>query len=275
MTFMDRALARRLEATEGTVCMSFAQGRAALEPAHAAAWQDFDGTLATFDGVGSPMTQTFGLGVGSDAPVTAETLAPIEAFFDARGAATQHEVSPLAGVEVYALLVERGYRPVELSTLLVQPLDRPPTLAPLAPGLHVAPLDPARRDAWAAASAAGWGGDEATTAFILGLAAVATASPLRAHYLVARGDAIVATASLAIVGDVALLAGASTVPGARGQGAQRALLATRLAEARDRGCTTAMMVTAPGSSSQRNGERGGFRVAYTRTKWLREAARSG
>ena len=31
-----------------------------------------------------------------------------------------------------------------------------------------------------------------------------------------------------------------------------------------------MMVTAVGSQSQRNAERNGFRVAYTRTKWQRK-----
>lgn len=33
------------------------------------------------------------------------------------------------------------------------------------------------------------------------------------------------------------------------------------------GAAFAMMVAAPGSASQRNAERQGFRVAYTRTKW--------
>ena len=33
----------------------------------------------------------------------------------------------------------------------------------------------------------------------------------------------------------------------------------------------AMMVAAPGSSSQRNAERQGFRIAYTRTKWQLDA----
>ena len=32
-----------------------------------------------------------------------------------------------------------------------------------------------------------------------------------------------------------------------------------------------MMVAAPGSASQRNAERQGFRIAYTRTKWMLEA----
>jgi hypothetical protein len=33
------------------------------------------------------------------------------------------------------------------------------------------------------------------------------------------------------------------------------------------GCDLAMMVAAVGSDSQRNAERNGFRIAYTRIKW--------
>ena len=55
----------------------------------------------------------------------------------------------------------------------------------------------------------------------------------------------------------------------RGKGAQMAVLAQRLVDAKARGCTIALMVTAVGSTSQRNAERNGFRVAYTRTKWRR------
>jgi len=77
----------------------------------------------------------------------------------------------------------------------------------------------------------------------------------------------IATGALTIAGDVALLAGASTVPSARRQGAQNALLEERLQYAAAHGCTVAMMVTLPGSGSQRNSERHGFRIAYTRTKW--------
>ena len=35
----------------------------------------------------------------------------------------------------------------------------------------------------------------------------------------------------------------------------------------DHGCDLAMMVAEAGSNSQRNAERKGFRIAYTRTKW--------
>jgi hypothetical protein len=77
----------------------------------------------------------------------------------------------------------------------------------------------------------------------------------------------VAAGALSITDGVALLAGASTIPEARKQGAQLALLGARLRYAVERGCDLAMMCAQPGSASQRNAERHGFRVAYTRTKW--------
>ena len=77
----------------------------------------------------------------------------------------------------------------------------------------------------------------------------------------------IANAAMFMHGGVALLAGASTVPEGRRQGAQQALLDARLRAAAAHGCDLAMVVTAAGSASQRNSERNGFKVAYTRTKW--------
>jgi hypothetical protein len=37
--------------------------------------------------------------------------------------------------------------------------------------------------------------------------------------------------------------------------------------AAEQGCDLAMMCAAPGSASQRNAERQGFRIAYTRITW--------
>jgi len=68
---------------------------------------------------------------------------------------------------------------------------------------------------------------------------------------------------------VALLAGASTIPAGRKQGAQLALLDERLRYAAQHDCDIAMMCALPGSASQRNAERHGFRIAYTRIKWQR------
>jgi hypothetical protein len=68
---------------------------------------------------------------------------------------------------------------------------------------------------------------------------------------------------------VAHLAGASTIPDGRKRGAQNALLDHRLQHAAAHGCDIALMGALPGSGSQRNAERHGFRIAYTRIKWKR------
>jgi GNAT superfamily N-acetyltransferase len=84
-----------------------------------------------------------------------------------------------------------------------------------------------------------------------------------------------AAANLATHGGVALLAGASTVPEGRRRGAQNALLEARLRFAAEVGCDLAMMCALPGSSSQRNAERHGFRIAYTRIKWRKGVTYTG
>ena len=48
---------------------------------------------------------------------------------------------------------------------------------------------------------------------------------------------------------------------------QAALLHERMRYAAENGCDLAMMVAEAGSNSQRNAERTGLRVAYTRVKW--------
>ena len=67
-----------------------------------------------------------------------------------------------------------------------------------------------------------------------------------------------------IHGGVAEFGGASTRPAFRRRGVQTALLHARMDAAREAGCDLALVVTAPGEESQRNVERAGFRLAYTK-----------
>jgi hypothetical protein len=50
---------------------------------------------------------------------------------------------------------------------------------------------------------------------------------------------------------------------------QMALLQARLAAARKAGCDLAVSMTGPGSDSQRNIERAGFRLAYTKASMVK------
>lgn len=112
----DISLARKLERAEARANPSFVEARAAHEPESGACWIDVGGTYALFDGAESPITQTFGLGLFSDPDDKA--FESLEQFFSERAAQTQHEVSPLAGAGLMATLHDRGYRPIELTSVL-------------------------------------------------------------------------------------------------------------------------------------------------------------
>ncbi|MBX3157027.1 MAG: hypothetical protein KF773_13715 [Deltaproteobacteria bacterium] len=265
MTFMDHALARRLERAESAIGTSFIEVRKRVTPLVGATWCDFDGTYALFDGFDSPMTQTFGLGLHAEP--TPDAVAAIETYFGERGAPSMHEISSLAPTPTIAMLVERGYRPIDQSMVLVQPLV---ASEPAPSPLHIRTLERHEHAAWIDASVVGWSQDPQFSHVVRELSEVAVENPVMTHFLVESDGEMIATGSLGVHEDVALLAGASTIPSGRGRGAQNLLLATRLAEAHRRGCRLALMITAPGSTSQRNAERRGFRVAYARTKWRRD-----
>jgi len=260
--FADLTLARRLERTEGRGNAAFVDAQARIEPSSGAIWKTSGGTFAMFAGVGSPITQTFGLGMHE--PVVEHDLAAIERFFTSRGSAVIHEVCPLAGVEVAALLAGRGYKPVELSSVLYQPIDVNTRLQ-TNPALHVRKVGPLEATLYGKISARGWSEHPELMPYIEGFAKLSV--ECATCFIAERDGQPIATAALFMHEGTALMAGASTVPAGRRQGAQNALLDARLQTAAANGCDVAMMVAAPGSSSQRNAERQGFRIAYTRTKW--------
>lgn len=262
--FSDLSLSRRLERAEGRGNAEFVEARAAVEPESGADWTEVAGCYAMFDGVESPLTQTFGLGL-FETPSDAD-LVRIEEFFRERGAAVYHEVSPLADPTTFMLLNGRGYEPFEFTSVMFRPL-RAGTAAPRDSGVSVRVIDPGEHELWAQTAARGWSEFEGLSDFILGLSRVSAHRADAISFLAELDGRAVATGALSIWEGVALLAGASTVPEARRRGAQLALLDERLAYAARHGCDLAMMCALPGSASQRNAERQGFRIAYTRIKW--------
>ena len=267
--FSDLALARKLERTEARANAAFVEAHARVDLASAATWTEVAGAYAMFDGVGSPLTQSFGLGLFDE--VRDEDLARIEAFFEGRGAEVFHEVSPMADPALVERLAGRGYHPIELTSVLYRPTA---VSVGAAPGVTVRRTGLDEADLWARTAAEGWGSESPELAdFMFQLGQINARSEGTFCFLAELDGAPAAAGALSVGEGVALLAGASTVPSARRRGAQRALLEARLRFAAEQGCALAMMGAAPGSSSQRNAERQGFRIAYTRIKWhLRRAA---
>src|SRR6202789_2931521 len=265
MTFADLDLSRRLERAEGRSCLEFAEARGRLHPESGAEWIECAGAYAVFDGVDSPVTQSFGLGLFE--PLTPAALDKVEAFFQDRGAVVVHEVSPLAGIGTLDLLCTRGYRPIELSSVLHRPVERAAAKTH-SDGITVRVAGVEEAALWVQINARGWGHEHPELADFLGeFGSVAFAREHTVNFLAEVGGQPGGQGAMSLYEGVALFAGAATIPKMRRRGLQEALLEARMRYGFEPGYELAMMVTEAGSQSQRNAERKGFHIAYTRTKW--------
>jgi len=264
--FTDHSLGCRLERAEAVANARFVEARAGLVPDSGAEWIEVAGAYAMYDGPRSPCTQTFGLGLFQ--MPTPQEMDELEAFFGQKVAPAFHEVCPLADKALLPMLNARGYRPIELSNVLVMDLrQRDATALVRNESLRVRIAQEDELELWARTAAEGWREFGEFADLIFDLMRVNAHRRDGTRFLVELDGKPIATGGLAIHDAVALFAGASTVPEWRRRGAQQLLFECRCQYALDSGCDLAMVCAEPGSSSQRNAERHGFRVAYTRTKW--------
>jgi GNAT superfamily N-acetyltransferase len=264
MLFSDIALSRRLEQAEGYACAQYAVARRHLFPESGAEWIQCGGAYAVFDGVDSPVTQSFGLGLFEE--LNPSSLDTLERFFFHHKAPALHEMSPFAGVSALDLLCRRNYTPVESSNVLYRPVDQP------SGGQHgrisVRVVSPEEAHLWGHVSARAWAHEHPELwEFLLQVGAISAARKHSVCFLAELDSTPGAAGVLCMHDGVALFGGCATIPELRRRGLQMALLRERMRYAFDHGCDLAMMVAQPGSDSQRNAERNGFRIAYTRIKW--------
>ncbi|CAN5264791.1 hypothetical protein BH10ACI1_BH10ACI1_14460 [soil metagenome] len=271
MIFSDKNLSQKLERTEAQANASFVETRQEFSPETNAEWIEVAGAYAMFDGVESPLTQTFGLGVFDE--ITNAELDKLEAFFKKHDAPVFHEVSPMADISLMALLNERGYQPIELTNVMFQEIDDENNLNPaINPQITTRIIEKGEEKLWAQTSTSGWATEmEGLAEFMFQFGQISAQASGGFPFLAELDGKAIAAGMLFIYDDVAILAGASTVPEGRRNGAQMALLKARLKFAADQGGTIATMGALPGSQSQRNAEKNGFRIAYTRTKWQLKA----
>jgi hypothetical protein len=267
MIFSDRKLSQKLERAEARANAAFVETRAKVSPESGAEWIEAAGTYAMFDGLESPLTQTFGLGVFEE--ITDKELDTLEAFFKKHNAPVFHEVSPLVDLSLINLLNERNYRPCELTSVMFQPIEVGHKLnLSLNPNIKTRIIKAGEDEIWARTSAEGWSSEARELAdFMFNFGKISANCQGGFPFLAELDEKPISAGMLFIFEDVALFGGASTVPEGRRKGGQSALLDARLRFAVENGCKIAMMCALPGSQSQRNAEKNGFRIAYTRIKW--------
>jgi len=298
----DAHLARRLEAIVCTEWRLLAGTTRSLWPEKGATCLEVAGGVALWLGEGSLVNVAAGLAM--EGPIGESELTQVEDFYTMRGAPPVLATCAFADPTLFALLSRRGWQITEFENVLALELGRPageagtgagaagmgagkagmgagaepggpPALGepPGAPGppprVDVRVCVGAERELWAHIAARGFS-DEAEPG---------PAEEEFGSIMAARDDAILVlgwadgqpagTGALVIDDGVGWLSGDSTLPRFRCRGVQQAIQHRRLHLARDAGCALAVTEAAPGSGSQRNMERLGFRVVYTHVEFTK------
>ena len=261
--FMDRLLAARLEACDAHSLVEHIQARRARDPAFPGATLAVAGGHALFSGSASPIN--FAAGIGLAGPVQPDELQAVEAFYEQRAAQAAFKLAPFADAGLWRLLRRRGYGPDSFLNAWVLPLPQGADhgAEPLPRGVEILAVGPERERIWADTVSRGFDGFEPTPedrAFLYGF----RDSPSTTAFLLTLDGAPAAAGSVAIHKGVAMLLNAATLAPMRGRGFQRWVIRWRLRFAARAGCDVAFVQATPGSPSQRNIERAGFRLAYTK-----------
>jgi hypothetical protein len=266
----DLDLARRLEETESFASEVFALEFSRRRPGTGVAVEPLAGGRAVFAGPGSPLTEAKAMGLHG--PVTEVVLDRLEAFYFGRREPCRVFVCPLADPSLVEGLGRRGYRLAGFESFLAMPLASDDTEPQPGPGIEIRPAGPDEADLYASVVAPNFAGPDGLTDHLSDLlASMFGMGPASAFLAYVDGQPAGGGAVLIHCG-VALLAGAATLPAYRNRGVHAALHHARLALARRSGCDLAAQGAEPGSTSLRNAERRGLRVAYTRAILVRDPA---
>jgi GNAT superfamily N-acetyltransferase len=267
MRFMDIELARRVEMAEAHAARACAEALQQLHPELGVAIEKIAGGSAVFGGIGSPITQAIGVGLNGT-PSEAE-LEQLEEFYCSRGAAVELELCPLVELSLYQLLSKRGYRLIEVSSVLVREISTADRFGTTSTEVSVRAAREDEGTLWSRTVAEGFAEEFPVTAEIVDLMQAFFRRGEACCFFAFAGGAAAGGGVVAAHEGVGGLFGASTLPALRRRGVQAALLAERLRWAQLQGCDLVASIAQPGSASQRNIERAGFCVAYTRTKLSR------
>jgi hypothetical protein len=253
MIHADLELARRLESADAAI------SRACIEGHPDTAILETQGALAVFAGAQSPLTQTIGLGLQGS--VSEAEIDRLESFFRSRGARVSIDLCPLADPGLLETLSVRGYRPAEFNNVVIRRLAD----AEFQPAERARRILPEETELWCRTVGLGFFEQPELSEDEMDIGRAVCSMAGAQCYLAFGGDGeACAGAAMKVRHGLATLFADSTETRCRRRGLQRDLISVRLKEAHAGSCDLATASVSPGSVSQRNYERAGFQVAYTK-----------
>lgn len=272
MEFIDLNLARKFELTEARIGESLVHSMQRRIPQAGAASTHVAGGIATFTGIDSPISQVIGAGLDENIPET--ELDRLEEFFRTRGAPAILELSSFAAPSFVEMLNRRGYTVVEFSHVLCRKCERTEqfphvpgeiTIRELAPEMHSE-----KAKLYTEVVSQGFAESLPITQDLLDVVEGFCYDPKGRCFLASFDGQPAGGGAAALFEGIGTLGGASVLPQFRRRGIHAALMAARMKWVASQDCEWFLSVAHPGSASQRNMERVGFRLAYARMKVIRK-----
>ncbi|KTD32321.1 putative Acetyltransferase, GNAT family [Legionella moravica] len=227
---------------------------------------DVNGGAACFSGFDSFLSQVVGWGFRTKSRHFKTEIEIIEHFYKGLGhSRVDIELCPYVGNDLIGFLSERGYRVSEINNVSALDLSSFKSEGYWDSPYEMRVVSSDEVHHWARRVAMGFGYPEAQEQFTH----YANAKGVTAFGVYDEGE-IIAGATVAMHEDVCDLGVTSTLPAYRGKGLQKKLLMIRLNFARQHGLVMATVTTEPGTISDLNVQKSGFRCAYTRIKLTRD-----
>jgi GNAT superfamily N-acetyltransferase len=251
-----------MEAAEEYGALCYAQIIKPDRPEWGIEWQEFLGGHLVFVARRSLVGRAHALGFAGE--VKPEDIKHIEEFYFRHEADAQVDVCPYADPSLFESVNQRGFQVAEFNQTLARWIEPDERFDIAQKGLEVRRVTAEEGPEWSNVLARVFFAEQATNfgRFFLPWVKHENAMCLGAFI----GGQMVGGAGGLIIPQhrTAGLFGAATLPEFRNRGIQIALLNERLRLAQQAGCDLAVTLTMPGTSSQRNAERAGFRTAYTK-----------
>ena len=270
MQFVDSAMAQRLEAAEDQPQIEIARALHRLRPELGADVREIAGGHMVYAGPKSLVGRAIGLGLNGS--VTAAQLDQVEAFYRSHNAPAQVDITPLTHASLLEMLKARGYVFSELNNVMARRLEPGEKFQEDVPGLEFRPCAPDQASLWAQTMLRGFFPETIPAGWeemLLPMAAMTNGLAM----LVWAGDGAEPVAAcgglISLPHRMVALGGTSTAPRFRGHGIQTAAIGRRLNRALREGCDLAVIVTQGNTTSQRNAERLGFSLAYSKATVMR------
>jgi GNAT superfamily N-acetyltransferase len=271
MIHTDLRLAQRIERTAALNQADDAHTHAQFHLHSQATSQPIGDGVATFVRADWPINTAIGLGLANVGQ--SDQIEEVEAFYAPFGVAPRVVVCPFTDRDLLQQLGRRGY-------YVAQFMNVHPRLITSEDGRELGPHDgigvtqvmPDQADEWALINVRSGRGEDDIPADDkwLALAQLVIRNPCVTGFIAWVDGQPAGSAALSIRDGMASFFSTSTHPRYRRRGVQAALIRARLAFAQRSGCDLAVVTTSPGSDSQRNVQRYGFGVGYTRITFTRD-----